>query len=241
MSKVLLIVVAQVLAGMGGGRVAAQSHSSEATPERPAWVVGDVPDTVWILMEAAVATEDEAEMKAMLLEAELHARRAAADDECSVGRRFALAAVLGMRADREGGLTKIRAASRLHDELKHLLKLDPEHAEARYMMGRLHAGVRRMGRVTRWLATNLLGGGALKEASWEEAERKPGLRRARGPAGARPSPATGPPVRRHRQARTRFDRSRARPRSHGDVSHGTRGAPRGPRVASGTRKPLESC
>lgn len=171
MSKVLLIVVAQVLAGMGGGRVAAQGHSSEATPERPAWVVGDVPDTVWILMEAAVATEDEAEMKAMLLEAELHARRATVDDECSVGRRFALAAVLGMRADREGGLTKIRAASQLHDELKHLLELDPEHAEARYMMGRLHAGVRRMGRVTRWLATNLLGGGALKEASWEEAER----------------------------------------------------------------------
>ena len=171
MSKVLLIVVAQVLAGMGGGRVAAQSHSSEATPERPAWVVGDVPDTVWILMEAAVATEDEAEMKAMLLEAELHALQATVDDECSVGRRFALAAVLGMRADREGGLTKIRAASRLHDELKHLLKLDPEHAEARYMMGRLHAGVRRMGRVTRWLATNLLGGGALKEASWEEEER----------------------------------------------------------------------
>ena len=28
-----------------------------------------------------------------------------------------------------------------------------------------------MNRVTRWLATNLLGGGELKKATWEEAER----------------------------------------------------------------------
>jgi hypothetical protein len=59
----------------------------------------------------------------------------------------------------------------LYDELKILLDLDPEHAQARHMMGRLHAGVRRMNRVKRWVATNILGGGALKNASWEEAEQ----------------------------------------------------------------------
>ena len=30
--------------------------------------------------------------------------------------------------------------------------------------------VRRMGGITRWIATNLLGGGALKQATWETAE-----------------------------------------------------------------------
>lgn len=38
------------------------------------------------------------------------------------------------------------------------------------MLGRLHAGIRRMNRVTRWIATNLLGGDELKRATWELAE-----------------------------------------------------------------------
>ena len=46
----------------------------------------------------------------------------------------------------------------------------PDHAGARHLMGRLHAGVRRMNRITRWLATNLMGGGELKKATWELAE-----------------------------------------------------------------------
>jgi hypothetical protein len=39
------------------------------------------------------------------------------------------------------------------------------------MMGRLNAAVLRMSRVTRWLATSLLGGGELKKATWIAAER----------------------------------------------------------------------
>lgn len=144
--------------------------SSGERPGRPAWVVGDVPDTVWILVEASVA-EGGDEGKALLREAEGHARAAIQGNETNVGRRFALAAVLGMRTDVEGGRTKVGVASDLYDELGVVLELDPEHTRARYMMGRLHAGVRRMGGVTRWLATNLLGGNVLKQASWEEAER----------------------------------------------------------------------
>lgn len=137
---------------------------------RPAWVPSGFPDTVWVLMEAAVASDDDERLRARLLEAEARARDELEGNEADPNRRFALAAVLGMRADREGGRTKIRAASELHDELEALLAIDPDHARGRYMMGRLHAGVRRMNRVTRWLATNLLGGGALKKASWEAAE-----------------------------------------------------------------------
>lgn len=153
------------------GEVAAQATEGQGRMARPAWVVGDVPDTVWILMENAVASEDEDRMKQLLVEAEGHARDAVVGHDDNVGRRFALAAVLGMRADREGGRTKVRAAAALHEELQVVLELDPDHAQAHYMMGRLHAGVRRMNGITRWLATNLLGGATLKQASWEEAER----------------------------------------------------------------------
>jgi hypothetical protein len=61
-------------------------------------------------------------------------------------------------------------ASELNDELNAILNMDPAHPGARHMLGRLHAGIRRMGRVTRWIATNLLGGAALKQATWEAAE-----------------------------------------------------------------------
>ena len=150
--------------GVGlGVQVSAQS--------RPAWVVDGVPDSVWILVEASTATLEENDMKALLRRAEVHARTALVDDVDDVGRRFALAVVLGLRADREGGRTKVRAAADLHRELETILEADPDHARARHMMGRLHAGVRRMGGLTRWIATNLLGGGELKKATWEEAER----------------------------------------------------------------------
>jgi len=161
--------------------VEAQSGAEARAGEKPAWVVGDVPDTVWLLMEAAVASDDDDRMKEMLREAETHARVAIEGHEDNVGHRFALAAVLGMRADREGGRSKVQAASALHDELGVVLELDPDHSRARYMMGRLHAGVRRMNGITRWLATNLLGGATLKQASWEEAEEHLSFAESRAP------------------------------------------------------------
>ncbi len=166
----MLVLILSLLEVWCSLELSAQSDLPGVTIERPSWVVGDVPDTVWILMEAATAMTDEDDMKTMLVEAEGHARAATVDHEKDIGRRFALAAVLGLRADREGGRTKVRVASAFNDELNVVLKLDPDHPQARHMKGRLHAGVRRMGRVTRWLATNLLGGGTLKEATWEEAE-----------------------------------------------------------------------
>jgi tetratricopeptide (TPR) repeat protein len=176
------ILAATLMGWAGQGSDASAQDSLAVRPfDRPAWVVGDVPDTVWILMESAVASDDEDAMKSMLREAEEHARAATVGQEDNVGRRFALAAVLGMRADREGGRTKVKAASALHDELQVVLALDPEHAQARYMMGRLHAGVRRMNGVTRWLATNLLGGATLKQASWEAAEEHLSFAESRAP------------------------------------------------------------
>jgi hypothetical protein len=161
----LTVTVCGALPLRGQAPTAAPAGSAAA-----AWVVAGVPDTVRALVEAAYATDDAGQAKELLKEAEIHARAATGDHEDDVGRRFALAVVLGLRADREGGRTKVLAAAELKKELDAILILDPEHARAHGMLGRLHAGVRRMNRVTRWVATNLLGGGELKKATWEEAE-----------------------------------------------------------------------
>ena len=52
-----------------------------------------------------------------------------------------------------------------------VLELDPRHAGASYMLGRLHASVLRLGGFKRFMAKQLFGGGALEGASWEEAQR----------------------------------------------------------------------
>lgn len=138
--------------------------------QRPDWAAESVPDTVVALVERANDTVDDDQRKDLLAEAELHARAAVSGHEDDIGRHYALAVVLGLRADSEGGQSKVRAAADLSTELDAVLAADSSHAGARHMLGRLHAGVRRMNRVTRWIATNLLGGNELKRATWQAAE-----------------------------------------------------------------------
>jgi tetratricopeptide (TPR) repeat protein len=99
--------------------------------------------------------------------ARMEAAAAPGDD---VNAQYRLALALGLRADVEGGRTRIGLADELYTQLQTVLALDPDHPEAKHIFGRLHAGVMRMNRVTRFLATRLLGGDALRGASWEEAE-----------------------------------------------------------------------
>jgi len=96
-------------------------------------------------------------------------REGAARDSSGAVAQHRLAAVLGARATLEGGRARIRAARELHAQVDRVLALDPEHAGAHHILGRLHAGVMRLDRLTRFLATRLLGGGALAGASWEAA------------------------------------------------------------------------
>jgi hypothetical protein len=138
-------------------------------PSSPAPTEGGI-DSVWVLIDSSGAAMDRDEEQEILRGAETLARAELAGHEDDVPRLYALAAVLGLRANVEGGRTKIGVASELSTRLNEILALDSGHAGARHMLGRLHAAVRRMSRVTRWLATNLLGGDVLKTASWAVAE-----------------------------------------------------------------------
>ena len=157
-----------VLLGSFGAQAPMQDGPSANA--RPAWVGEGVSDTVWVLIESALAESDKDRTKTMLKQAEVQARSAIAGHEGNAGRRYALAVVLGLRTEREGGKTKIGLASDLNKELDATLAIDPVHARARHLRGRLNAAVLRMSSLTRWLATSLLGGGELKKASWQQAE-----------------------------------------------------------------------
>jgi hypothetical protein len=156
MNTITMIAVAITLAGVPD-RAAAVDPSGE-------------PDSVWVLVNAAAGTDDEGERKRLLREAEDLARTAVTEHEADTERRYLLAVVLGLRATAEGGQTKVRVAAELSEQLDAILATAPNHAGARHLLGRLHAGVRRMNRITRWIATNLLGGDELKRATWEAAE-----------------------------------------------------------------------
>jgi len=138
-------------------------------PQRPDWAAETVPDTIVTLVERAADTDGD-ERKELLREAERHARESLAEGD-DIGRRYALAVVLALRANAEGGRTKVQTAAALSEQLDLILTAEPHHVGARHMLGRLHAGIRRMGTVSRWLAKNVMGAGALADATWEEAER----------------------------------------------------------------------
>jgi hypothetical protein len=126
-------------------------------------------DSIWLWVDTVVNAEEK-ERKEILRDLEARVRADLATDESSVDLRYALAVVLAARANTEGGQAKVRAASELYEQVVVILHAEPGHVGARHLLGRLHAAVRRMGGMTRWIATNLLGGGTLKAATWESAE-----------------------------------------------------------------------
>ena len=162
-----LVLAVSLFAAIGVQAAAQDGLSANA---RPAWVGDDVPDTLWMSIESALTEQDKGRTKIMLKEAEVQARSAITGHEGEAGRRFGLAVILGLRTEREGGKTKIGLASDLNKELDKILVIDPMHARARHLRGRLNAAVLRMSGITRFIATSIMGGGELKKATWQVAE-----------------------------------------------------------------------
>jgi len=159
---------------------AAVVAAGAADQRRPSWATDSVSDTVVTLVERATETNDGHLGKELLIEAERHARASLAGGD-DIGRRYALAVVLGLRAQAEDGRGKVQAAAALYEELGAILAVEPNHPGARHMLGRLHAGICSMNRVTRWLATQLVGGDVLRRATWEAAEENLAYAEGRAP------------------------------------------------------------
>lgn len=121
-------------------------------------------------VETAVTLPIGPERMALLDQALVAARRAVATDSTDGEAHYWVAAAVGLQADMEGGRTKIRLAEEAWAAASRALEMEPDHAGAHHIHGRLHASVMRLPWVTRTLARHLLGADVLGEASWERAE-----------------------------------------------------------------------
>ena len=98
------------------------------------------------------------------------ARRAVAQQPGDTAGHFWLAAVLGRRALRADFRNGLPLASEAYTEASRVLAIDSLHAGAHDILGRLHAEVRKLPAVVRYLAGVLSGIEGIKQASWETSE-----------------------------------------------------------------------
>ena len=110
------------------------------------------------------------ERRALLVEAVEAARAAVALDSMDVEASYWLAASLGLLSDYAGVRAKISLAREAHEEVLRTLTLDPSHGGGHHILGRLHAGARRLSWASRVVARGFGLGAILAEASWQSAE-----------------------------------------------------------------------
>lgn len=111
---------------------------------------------------------------------------AAAPDDADA--HYLLSVALGLRLETAGLRQKISMGDETRREAEIALRLDPDHAGAHYVMGRLYAGAMRLSPVARFVAQRILGANALRDVSWERAEYH--LSRARDIEPDNPRPST---------------------------------------------------
>lgn len=114
---------------------------------------------------------NDAERASYYAKGEQLARLAVKSNPNSSEAHFVLAKALGRVALSKGKREKVKYAREVHDEVGAALRLDQTNAGALHVLGMWNAEIMRLNRVERWAAKNLLGGGVLGEASWDNAQQ----------------------------------------------------------------------
>jgi uncharacterized protein (TIRG00374 family) len=83
---------------------------------------------------------------------------------------YVYAVALGHRLELSGTREKIRLGAATRAQAEMSLALDPDHAGAHHVLGRLNAAAMRLSTLTRFVARRVLGATALEGASWDQAE-----------------------------------------------------------------------
>lgn len=128
-------------------------------------------------VHAAILAKADAPVRDVHIERALELSRRFADtapDEADA--HYWLAVSLGLETEYSGPFAKLTSGKECYEVTMRALELDPEHAGAHELLGRIHAGVMRLPWVVRKLGASLGMNDALGEASWESAEEH--LRRA---------------------------------------------------------------
>ena len=127
---------------------------------------------LWKAASAAIDLGEfnDAERESYYARGEHLARLAVKSNPNSAEAHFALAKALGRVALSKGKREKVKYAGEVHDEATTALRLDQTNAGALHVFGMWNAEIMRLSRIERWAARNLLGGGVLGEASWDNAQ-----------------------------------------------------------------------
>ena len=107
----------------------------------------------------------------LYLVAERYARRAVMLAPDLADAHFVLGLAIGRSALTKGSREKVQAAAAVRNAALRALELDPRHDGAWHMLGRWNAEIERLSNVEEFIARNVLGGGVMREASFEEAVR----------------------------------------------------------------------
>lgn len=128
-------------------------------------------DPAWSVVESVFRAPDPGVWRSRVRALEDSLALEATERPTDLPTQYLYAAVLGARTEVEGGRKQVSKAIALHRQVGRVLALDPAHPGAHYIQGRLNAAVMRLGGLKRFIATKLLGGGALSSASWTKARR----------------------------------------------------------------------
>jgi tetratricopeptide (TPR) repeat protein len=128
---------------------------------------------LWKAANAAVDLGEfnDAERQSYYARGEQLGRLAVKSNPNSADAHFALAKALGRVALSKGKRDKVKYAGVVHDEVHAALRLDSLNAGALHVLGMWNAEIMRLSGFERWAARNLLGGGVLGEANWDNAKR----------------------------------------------------------------------
>ena len=125
---------------------------------------------VRLALEAGLRAENRADSLLVLTQAVDKAQLLILTDPDDPESQYLFAVAVGQRLELSGTSEKIRLGAITRSAAERALELDPEHAGAHHVLGRLNAATMRMGRVARFVARRLLGASALENMSWESAE-----------------------------------------------------------------------
>jgi tetratricopeptide (TPR) repeat protein len=115
--------------------------------------------------------DNHAERDSLYRSAEQYARRAVAANPTDAEGHFELARAIGRNALTMGTRDKIKYAREVRDQALEALKINPNHAGAKHVMGVWNAEVMRLNGLSRMVAKNFLGGKVFGEANWDNAQR----------------------------------------------------------------------
>jgi len=102
--------------------------------------------------------------------AEAYARRAIDVNPGGVDGQHYLAVAMGRQALSEGIRARVQMAEGVRAQAELVLSMDSLYASAHHVLGMWHAEVKRLDRLSRFVARRILGGDGFGDASWEDAE-----------------------------------------------------------------------